>query len=345
MPTPSIHILCELRDGPWGGGNQFLKALRAHLRSVGAYSEDPSKADVVLVNGHQWSSYLWQIFSLKRSSHSVRLIHRVDGPMSIVRGGGESILVDKAIIIFNKFFSDGTIFQSGWSKNLCISGGMSQNKPYRIVLNASDPSIFYGPTKTSMSGKKIKIISSSWSQNFRKGFDVLQYLDNNLDFSQYEFTFVGNTPVSFKNFRHIHPLTSQNLANELRCHDIFLQTSHLEACSNGLIEAMSCGLVPVARNNSSHPEIVGLSGVLYEGVNDVIEAIATASENRDIYLLNKNKNINMNYVGCEYMNLAYEVINMPSNRPNFIHLLLTGFYLMSIYKSKFFMKLQALLKI
>lgn len=33
-----IHILCEFVEGPWGGGNQFLKALRRYLRKKGVYS-------------------------------------------------------------------------------------------------------------------------------------------------------------------------------------------------------------------------------------------------------------------------------------------------------------------
>ncbi|MBA7489471.1 hypothetical protein ES702_00005 [subsurface metagenome] len=36
-----IHILYKFIEGPWGGGNQFLKALRDYFRKVGVYSDTP----------------------------------------------------------------------------------------------------------------------------------------------------------------------------------------------------------------------------------------------------------------------------------------------------------------
>ena len=36
---PKIHILYKFKSGPWGGGNQFLKALRTALTQKGVYAE------------------------------------------------------------------------------------------------------------------------------------------------------------------------------------------------------------------------------------------------------------------------------------------------------------------
>ena len=38
-----IHIAYNLKSGPWGGGNQFLKALQKTLIASGDYSELVSK--------------------------------------------------------------------------------------------------------------------------------------------------------------------------------------------------------------------------------------------------------------------------------------------------------------
>ena len=45
-----IHILYLFKDGPWGGGNQFLKALRNEFIKMNFYEEIPEKADVILFN-------------------------------------------------------------------------------------------------------------------------------------------------------------------------------------------------------------------------------------------------------------------------------------------------------
>ncbi len=318
-----IHIAFELRDEPTGGGNQFLKALRAYLHSVGAYAERIEEADVILANGHQWGPYLFRLFLAKRARPNLVIVHRVDGPMAVVRGDGVNRIVDKAIVNFNSRFADGTVFQSRWSRDLCITHGMDADKHHTIVLNAPDPSLFYPPAYQMVGDGKIRIVSTSWSGNWRKGFDVFEYLDKHLDFSRFTVTFIGNSPIKFENIRHIQPITSAALADELRNHDIFLQASHLEACSNSLIEAMNCGLVPVARNNSSHPEIVNEAGVLYEGIEDVTAAIDAAARGRAAYLAKTTQNITMERAGRAYLNFAKEVSQASLTRPSLYEFLVT----------------------
>lgn len=47
-----IHILYNFKDGAWGGGNQFLKALQKYFIKGGFYTESPEDADVILFNSH-----------------------------------------------------------------------------------------------------------------------------------------------------------------------------------------------------------------------------------------------------------------------------------------------------
>ena len=47
-----IHILFKFIEGPYGGGNQFLKALRDYFNEIGIYSEKPEEADIILFNSH-----------------------------------------------------------------------------------------------------------------------------------------------------------------------------------------------------------------------------------------------------------------------------------------------------
>lgn len=316
-----IHIAFDLQDTPTGGGNQFLKALRAHLRAADVYADKIEDADVILANGHQWGPHLLRLFRAKRAG--VTILHRVDGPMAVVRGREDNRVVDEAIIRFNRHFADGTVFQSRWSRDLCLAQGMNGDTPGRVILNAPDPSIFHPPAGPAAHGGKVRIVSTSWSSNWRKGFDVFQYLDRHLDFSKYDVTFIGNSPITFHNIHHIPPLPSQTLADELRRHDIFLQASHLEACSNSLIEAMNCGLVPVARNNSSHPEIVGGAGVLYAGVDDVMAAIDTAAREKEARRAQMPPDIVMSRAGSAYVDFAAAIRRIPPVRPSVLVFLST----------------------
>jgi glycosyltransferase involved in cell wall biosynthesis len=342
LPT-KIHIISEFRNTPWGGGNQFLKALRDYLRSQSAYSENINQAEIVIVNGHQFGGHLWQLFYHMRASKNLALIHRVDGPMEVVRGSKENRFVDEAIAQFNKSFATATVFQSSWSRDLCITHGLDPSKPNVVVNNAPDPTIFYPGTLKRGGDRFIKIISTSWSGNWRKGFDIFKYLDEHLDYSRYKFTFVGNSPVVFRNIHHIQPLPSNELADELRKHHIFLQASHLEACSNSLIEAINCGLVPVVRNNSSHPEIVGDSGILYDGIKDIKEAIDSAATRLFGFSAIANQKITMAWVGNAYLNFAKEVSRTPVAPPSLYDYLVTWVNWRRASRLAIFSRLRALI--
>ena len=46
----SINVFFDFVDGPWGGGNQFLKALRGEYGRRGIYENDFRAADIILAN-------------------------------------------------------------------------------------------------------------------------------------------------------------------------------------------------------------------------------------------------------------------------------------------------------
>lgn len=47
-----ISINTKITEGTWGGGNQFLKALRKYFIKQECYAEFPEGADVILFNSH-----------------------------------------------------------------------------------------------------------------------------------------------------------------------------------------------------------------------------------------------------------------------------------------------------
>jgi glycosyltransferase involved in cell wall biosynthesis len=117
----------------------------------------------------------------------------------------------------------------------------------------------------------------------RKGFDIYQYLDKNLNFDRFEFTFVGNSPMEYDNVNWIDPVPSKELADYLKQHHIYITASRNDPCSNALIEALHCGLPAVARDDGGHPEIIGGAGELFTNKSGVIPTIETVAENLDHY--------------------------------------------------------------
>ncbi len=270
----SIHILWQFLDGPWGGGNQFLKALRDRFVKLGIYAEEPEVADIILFNSHQFQK---ELLKLKFKYPKKIFVHRVDGPLFLTRGE-QGRKTDEKIFYCNDLVADGTVFQSMWSMNESFKRGLEKNLFEICVVNAPDPEIFFSKAiDDAKQREKIRLISTTWSSNPRKGFDIYHYLDKYLDFEKYSMTFVGNSDTLFDNITMFPPQPSGKLAAILREHDIFIAASTMEPCSNSFLEALHCGLPVLARNNSSYPELLGDNGLLFDGKNDVLEQLKRIS--------------------------------------------------------------------
>jgi len=309
MCSLKIHIVYNFTDTPFGGANQFLKALRDYFIEKGCYSDSIKEADVIILNSHLFGQGITLFNIIWRYRHLLKektVLHRVDGPVSLYQKSN-LFSVDKYIFKINLLVADGTVFQSLWSQKECKSIGMP-SKPFELVtINAPDSKVFFPKYLPSPDGtKKFRLISSSWSTNSNKGFDILEYLDGHLNFEKYEMTFIGRSPVSFRNIKLINSLPSLQLAEHLRNHHLFVFASLREACSNSLLEAMHCGCVPIARNTSSNPEIIANSGVLFEDQSDILNAIDLAAESYDVY---KEKNLlpSIQNIGERYIKFCEKV--------------------------------------
>lgn len=263
-----IFVAYDFKEGPWGGANQFLKALTRRFEQVNVRAMHPDQADVFLFNSHHHPA---AINAMKDRHPNKAWVHRIDGPTQLVRGYDDQ--TDAHVFELNNRLATATIFQSQWSRSNTERLGYAPNGMVRVIQNASDPLLFY-PPKVKVLGKKI--IATSWSDNVRKGFDVYEYLDKNLDFSQYEFTFVGRSPIRFKNIQHIMPCDSKTLGHVLRKNAIYITASKNDPCSNAVIEALSCGLHVVYLDSGGNPELVREFGTPFTSCGDVCDAIKQA---------------------------------------------------------------------
>lgn len=266
-----IQIIFEFKKGPYGGGNQFLKALRSEFIKHGEYTNHPDEAEVFLFNSFQ---DVRRVLTLKKKYQNKPFIHRIDGPISLYRGTHDTS-VDKIIFALHKSIADAAIFQSKFSLKENIKMGLAAEENAAIIPNACDPAIFFPALSNDydFTKRKLKIISTSWSSNMMKGFSTYQYLDSHLDFSKYDYIFIGRSPIRFNNIKIIKPQPSKKIAEYMRQADLYITASHKDPCSNSLIEALTCGLPAVARNDGGHPELISRGGCLFERDNQVIPQI------------------------------------------------------------------------
>lgn len=274
-----IHIYSKTKEGAWGGGNQFLKALKGGLSSEGVYTESRDEADVVIFNGYQdmWSLVKFWFLENKK------IVYRL-GPVLHLHRGKKWKVVDYAVVFSARLFADMVIFQSEWSYEWALTLGLPKHKRHSIILNAVDSNIFFKKdTKDISSHSRIRLIYSSWSANPNKGFSYLAFLDTHLDFKKYEMIFIGNAPVSFTHIEVRKPLGSALLADELRKSDIFISPVKDDACSNALLEALACGLPAVALLSGGNKDVVGDGGALFTSTDDILLCIDKVSSQISLY--------------------------------------------------------------
>ncbi len=296
--SASISVFHDFHRPPYGGGNQFMLALTSEFERNGYKIERNKLSDsteVCLFNSFNFNSR--KLLASKHAS-STLMIHRVDGPVDKYRGDERG--VDSEIWKINQTIANATVFQSQYSLDAHIKLGMQFRRP-TVIKNSVDSTIFY-PSKKDFSSKsgKIKLISTSWSDNINKGASVYRWLEQNLDWDRFDYTFVGRSPIKFKHITMMSPVDSVNLADILREHDIFVTASVHDPCSNALIEALSCGLPVIGARSGGHPELIGKAGYLFDDKKDILGLIDNLVDNYQ-QAQNSIKIPTLSKVGHEYM--------------------------------------------
>jgi glycosyltransferase involved in cell wall biosynthesis len=265
-----LAVFHEFHRPPYGGGNQFLLALRRELVRRGLTVE------VNRLSGHTpaclYNSFNFEFARLRRfTREGVRMVHRVDGPIGVYRGFDDG--TDRRIAEINEL-ADATILQSRYSLDKHRELGLTLRNPV-VIPNAVDPDIFHPPAaRDPTARRRVRVIASSWSDNPRKGADILEWLDRNLELGSFELTFAGRTQTRFERVRVVGPLASEPLAELLRTQDLYLAPSRDDPCSNALLEALACGLPAAYLRSGGHPELVGEAGIGFDTADELPELLA-----------------------------------------------------------------------
>ena len=202
-------------------------------------------------------------------------------PIDLIRGFDR----DKDELCFesNKRFAAATVLQSTWTYQRIAEMSYQPVKPV-IIRNAVDPSVFHPHGRVPFDpSRKIRLIATSWSNNVRKGGPIYKWLEAQLDWDRFEFTFVGNGGVPFSRIKSIPAVPSEELAEILREHDIYITASQNDPCSNAVLEALACGLPVVYRNDGGHPELVGYGGLPFVDQEEILPQLERIAANYDMF--------------------------------------------------------------
>jgi glycosyltransferase involved in cell wall biosynthesis len=272
-----LAVFHEFHAPPYGGGNQFLLALLGEVERRGLTVEANR-----LSGGTPaclYNSFNFEFARLRRFARDdVRMVHRVDGPIGVYRGFDDG--TDRRIVEINAL-ADATILQSRYSLDKHRELGLTLHDPV-VIPNTVDPAIFHPPAaREPLDGRRLRVIATSWSDNPRKGGEILDWLDRNLDFDTLELTFAGRTKQRFERIRLVDPLPSPPLAELLRAHDLYLAPSRDDPCSNGLLEALACGLPAAFLRSGGHPELVGEAGIGFDDAEEVPAVLSRLVEEHE----------------------------------------------------------------
>jgi glycosyltransferase involved in cell wall biosynthesis len=264
----SVGLWHAFHRPPYGGGNQFMMALRKALKRQGVrviVNRMIEAVDVHLCNSAWFEVSLFRQEMRKRR---IRMLHRIDGPISLYRG--TDAVEDEKVYVLNREFASATIYQSGWCFQRSLELGYKPLRPL-VIHNAVDHSFFY-PTRRlpQDSNRKIRLVAAAWSDNPRKGKSIYQWLDEHLDFDRFTLTFVGRIDATFRNIQHIPAQASQSLGRILREQDIYLAASENDPCSNALLEALACGLPALYLDSGGHGELTGFGGLPFNNSEQLL---------------------------------------------------------------------------
>lgn len=229
-------------EGPWGGGNLFVKSMYSFLPSHGYEIVDNPYVDVPDIiflqspkpdNTSRFS--INDAIEIKRRNISTKIFLRVNDCDARKATSG----VDEMWIATSRYV-DKTFFVSSWMKNYFLQKGW-QCTDNHVIYNGVDKKIF--KPREKINNGKINIVTHHWSNNRMKGFDAYEFIDEFVGRNKdYTFTYIGRELGTFKNANIIEPLFGLDLAKELSKYDVYISGSKYDPGPNHILESLACKL-------------------------------------------------------------------------------------------------------
>jgi len=240
-----VRILVNRRpiDGPWGGGNLFVRAFcdRATVRGHVIQHHLRTLPDAIVMVDPRYDELgisINEISALKRSHPHVRVLHRVNE--CDARKGTSGM---DALLRASSQFTDVTVFVSYWVRRYHLDRGW-MGKRLEVVYNGVDLTHFRNALPEEKLSNGISVVTHHWSNNEMKGFDFYEVIDKfAAETEGVMFTYVGRHRNTFgPHTRIVPPLFGSSLGDELRRHHVYISGSWYDPGPNHVIEAIMSGL-------------------------------------------------------------------------------------------------------
>ena len=225
-------------DGPWGGGNLFVRAFcdsatRSGHEVVFRFEDD---IDVIFVQDPRYSDLgisINEIAQYKQSNPRVKLIHRVNECDARKNTNDMDLMLRQTSSV-----TDTTVFVSHWMKDYHLDKGWLC-EDVAVVYNGVDREHFQKRDK--IQNGKINIVAHHWSDNRMKGADVYEFLDALVaEDERFTFTYIGRTSSDLNNSNVMEPLSGLDLGKELSRYDVYVSGSRFDPGPNHILESLAC---------------------------------------------------------------------------------------------------------
>lgn len=285
-----IALGFSLIDGPWGGGNQFMRSLSRALESRGDqvfFDLQRNDLDLILLTDPRSRSpnvafssgrILRYLFNTNKRAIVVHRINECDERKNTRTMNGKLRRAN--------YCADHTVFIASWLKELNVWRRESTSS---VILNGGDKHCFKPSSQSGWDRRRpLRLVTHHWGGNWMKGFDVYTKLDQMLSQSDWSekvtFTYIGNLPSNchLKNTRCIAPLSGSALSEELSRHDAYITASINEPGGMHHIEGALCGLPILYRKSGAMPEYCSDFGIGFEGA-DFVPALDLMLRDYEIY--------------------------------------------------------------
>jgi len=286
-----ISIGSNIIKGPWGGGNQFAISLSDYLKKNGwevVQGLHDINIDLIVLTEPRITSESGAYNQKHISKYLIKkpdtiVVHRINecDERKGTRG------VNRYLMRANRV-SDYTIFISSFLRELFINKGWFKDRESSVVKNGADEMIFNRAGLMRWDKKSpLRLVTHHWGYSYNKGFDIyekLASLDTIKDI-KIHLTYIGRIPdgINYKNIKVIPPLSSRELAEELKKNHIYVTGSVNEPAGMHHIEGAMCGLPVLYRNSGALPEYCNGFGVMFEGVDDVESKLEKLVKNYELY--------------------------------------------------------------
>ncbi len=248
-PVATVAINLRPRAGSWGGANQWTSQVVRWFQHNGwrVVFDLRRVPDAVIMTHTGLSLHTTfgadEVAALKRKSPRVPCLHRINDNDIRKESGEMDLLLERSSRV-----ADHTVFVSEWLRDYHASKWFEISRPHSVIVPGADPRFFHPVGGARFApGSPLRLVTHHWSDNWNKGFDVYQAIDELIAGrlrDRFELRVIGRWPkdLKWKSARTFAPASGADLAGLLRqCHG-YVSASRFEPGAMHVAEGLQCGL-------------------------------------------------------------------------------------------------------